>query len=137
MRPLDLDFFKNLASAINRKAIYSLSIVGFFIIVFKFFVPKVRALQNIHFDRERLKLLIISIVTLFVYSLFFDANLNEAFSIMWPIAFLSLVPLEVLFQAISKLRSRRNLLYLIYIIICLLDSHLEGRVKIFLKLFQG
>ena len=137
MRPLDLDFFKNLISALNRKAIYSLSLVGFLIIVFKFFIKNFRPLQSIHFDHERLKLLIISIATLFVYSLFFDANLNEAFSIMWPIAFLSLIPLEVLFQSISKLRSRRNLIYLIYIIICLLDSHLEGRVKIFLKLFQG
>ena len=118
-------------------AIFTAPILGFLIIVFKFFIKNFRPLQSIHFDHERLKLLIISIATLFVYSLFFDANLNEAFSIMWPIAFLSLIPLEVLFQSISKLRSRRNLIYLIYIIICLLDSHLEGRVKIFLKLFQG
>jgi len=135
MRPLDLDFFSNILTTINRKAIYSLSIFGFIIILLKTFFPKMRRIQNIHFNEERLKILVVTSLVLFVYSLFFDADLNKSFALMWPITFLTLVPLEVIFQGISKLRSRRNLIYLIYIIICLLDSHLEGRVKIFLKLF--
>lgn len=137
MQPLRLDFFLNLLTTINRKAIYSLSALGFLVLLLKTITPKLNILQSIHFDYDRLKILIITFLTLFAYSLFFDANLNKAFSTMWPIAFLAVIPLEVLFQSISKLRSKRNLIYLIYIIICLLDSHLEGRVKIFLKLFQN
>lgn len=137
MQPLSLAFVSNLITTISRKALYSLSLIGLAVIGFKFFIPHIRALKNVHFDHERLKILVVTFTILFIYSLFFDANLNNAFALMWPIAFLSLIPLEVLFQSISKLRSSRNLIYLVYIIICLLDSHLEGRVKIFLKLFQG
>jgi hypothetical protein len=54
---------------------------------------------------------------------------------MWILALLSLIPIEILFQTLSKLRSSRNMIYLIYILICLLDSHFEGRLKIFLKMF--
>jgi len=44
--------------------------------------------------------------------------------------------LEVLFQKIHRMRSQRNMIYLIYIIICLLDSHIEGRIKIWLNFFN-
>jgi hypothetical protein len=56
---------------------------------------------------------------------------------IWVLSFLSLIPIELIFQSISRLRSKRNMIYLIYILICLLDSHFEGRVKIFLKIFNN
>ncbi len=56
---------------------------------------------------------------------------------MWVLALLSLFPLELLFQRISRLRSSRNLIYAAYILIALLDSHFEGRVKILYRMFYG
>lgn len=44
-----------------------------------------------------------------------------------------LLPLERLFQILHQQRSQRNALYLTYILFCLLDSHLEGRVKVLVR----
>lgn len=51
------------------------------------------------------------------------------------LTFFSLIPLEWIFQSMARMRSRRNFIYVIYVLICLLDSHVEGRIKIFAHLF--
>lgn len=45
------------------------------------------------------------------------------------LSFLCLIPVEWFFLVHSKSRSFRNGIYLAYILICLLDSHFEGRLK--------
>ncbi len=54
---------------------------------------------------------------------------------MWVLTVFSLIPLEWIFQSISRLRSKRNAIYALYILVCLLDSHFEGRVRIIGKMF--
>ena len=71
------------------------------------------------------------------FSILGEEYFLKGFSMMWMLAFMSLIPLELVFQSISRLRSNRNMIYLIYILICLLDSHFEGRVKVFIRIFNS
>jgi len=48
---------------------------------------------------------------------------------------LCIIPLEHLFLLIQHVKSQRNIIFLSYLIICLLDSHMEGRVKILIGQF--
>ncbi len=48
-------------------------------------------------------------------------------------SFCMLIPLEVIFCAVGRMQSKKNLIYALYILLILLDSHFEGRVKIFLS----
>ena len=121
----------------NRKAFFSLSFFGFFILLFKMIKPSGGFVVNYKIEEDRIKQILLGITVLFLYGLIFDVSLISYFSLMWVFAFFSLIPLELIFQNISRLRSSRNMIYLIYILICLLDSHFEGRVKVFLRLFNS
>ncbi|MCY4524175.1 MAG: hypothetical protein OXB84_05505 [Halobacteriovoraceae bacterium] len=134
--PLDKIFFNNIADIISSKGFFSLSIFGFLILSLKLLSPKLFLIRNVHFDIFRIKVFLTLILIIFLYCMLFDDYLIKSFALMWPIAFLSLIPLELLFQSISKFRSGRNMIFVVYILICLLDSHFEGRVKIFLRLFN-
>jgi hypothetical protein len=61
----------------------------------------------------------------------------SGFGLMWFVVFLSILPLEWIFQTISRLRSRRNMIYLVYILVCLLDSHFEGRVRMVFDFYHS
>ena len=126
-----LNVLQDISTLVGRKAFYSLSFIGLILIFAKIY--KVKILEPFKIKTEKLKILLISILLFLVFSIPYKSFLIEGFSLMWFITFCSLIPLEILFQATSRLRSRRNMLYLIYILICLLDSHFEGRVKIFLR----
>jgi len=128
-------FLDHFLGIFDRKAFFILSILGFVVYLLKIFNS--RLLSQLQIDNDSLRILGISFVFLFLYSLIFDSYLMRDFSLIWPIALLSLFPLELIFQSISRLRSRRNMIYLIYIVICLLDSHFEGRIKIFLRFLDS
>ena len=136
-RPLDKNFFNDIVKVISSKAFFSLSIFGFLILSLKLLSTKITLIRNVYFDTSRIKVFFTLTLMIFLYSMLFDNHLVKSFALMWPLAFLSLIPLELLFQSISKYRSGRNMIFLIYILICLLDSHFEGRVKIFLRLFNS
>ena len=87
-------------------------------------------------DRKKLGEFSIILGIFILFSLVTGTTLIEDFFIMWIITFFALIPLEGIFQSISRLRSRRNLIYMLYVIVCLLDSHIEGRVKILVKLLM-
>jgi hypothetical protein len=70
-------------------------------------------------------------------SLLIEKDLAQSFGLMWFVVFLCILPLEWIFQSISRLRSRRNFIYMIYVIVCLLDSHFEGRVRIMYNFYQS
>jgi cellulose synthase/poly-beta-1,6-N-acetylglucosamine synthase-like glycosyltransferase len=91
---------------------------------------------QIYFDRQKQIQLSVAWPALMLFGYFFDRSLMQAFSLMWPLVLLSVIVLEALFQKINRMRSQRNMIYLIYIIICLLDSHIEGRMKICAKFFD-
>ena len=94
-------------------------------------------MKEFQIEKQSLNIVLVSYLIFISFSLFWDNSLLLGFGTMWVLAFLSLIPLELIFQSLSRVRSRRNMIYLIYILICLLDSHFEGRVKLFIKIFNG
>ena len=137
LQNLNIHFIGNISQILDRKAFFSLSIFGLGILIWKSIYPEKPLSKNFKFDMERVRDLGLSLLILLLFSTVFDSYLVKSFALMWPITVLSLVPIELLFQTISRLRSSRNMIYLIYILICLLDSHFEGRVKIFIRLFDS
>ena len=121
---------------LDRKAFYAISLIGLVLWVLKIKYPYHKKLAQIYFDRQKQIQLSVAWPILILFAYFFDRSLIQAFALMWPLILLSVVVLEVLFQKIHRMRSQRNMIYLIYIIICLLDSHIEGRVKIWLNFFN-
>jgi hypothetical protein len=69
--------------------------------------------------------------------LFIEKDLIRGLGMLWLLAFFSVLPLEGVFQALSRVRSRRNFIYAVYILVCLLDSHFEGRVRILYNFYQS
>lgn len=136
---IDFDFLKliSIQEIVSRKAFFSLSIFGLVFLLLFLWNPKLGIIKNFEFNRERIIQTLAFGLIFFLYSILFDPYILKDFGIMWFVVFLSLLPLEILFQSLSRLRSRRNIIYVIYILICLLDSHFEGRIKIFLKLFES
>jgi hypothetical protein len=121
---------------LQEKAFLSLSILGILIFLYKSFTKNKYFLEDFYFDKKRFfEFLLFSSV--FLVTGFFWTGLGEtSFLVLSLLVLLSLIPLELLFQKTSRHRSSRNIIFAIYVLICLLDSHFEGRVKIFLKMFE-
>jgi hypothetical protein len=119
------------------KAFYSLTYFGAAIVVLKLLNTKSKIFNSFLIEDLKLKAVLIIMGFLILYSILIDASFMDPMSLMWFIVLLSLIPLELLFQNIARLRSKRNMIYLVYIIICLLDSHLEGRIKIFIAILKS
>lgn len=134
--PGGFDFLENMKMIIDRKAFFTLSVFGLLIVVLKRTTPKLTPFAALHFDKVRVDELNIGLILIFVFGVLINGLTTQGFSLLWVMAFYSLIPLEVVFLQITRLRSSRNMIYLIYILICLLDSHFEGRFKIFLDLFH-
>ncbi|RLA64245.1 MAG: hypothetical protein DRQ88_05140 [Epsilonproteobacteria bacterium] len=128
---------RDLYELVVRKGFFALSIIGFFILTLKIIFKNTYYLKQFHFNLNKFKELIFFISLYLAFDYVFNMGGFKQYSYMWPIVFLSLIPLEFLFQKISRLRSSRNMIYLCYILICLLDSHFEERVKIFIKIIQN
>ncbi len=129
--------FDNLVSLIDRKAFFILSVFGVLILFLRSFVPRIKSIQVLKFGSVKMEELSIGLAVILLFGTFVNISAVSKFSLIWIITLFSLIPLELIFLHISRLRSSRNMIYLIYILICLLDSHFEGRVKIFLKLFNS
>jgi len=131
-------FMKKLMVEFNQKAVFSLSFLGLSLMILKYlriFDKKINS--HLFIDMNKMSFVLVSLFILLVYGFFFSPGLISGFGIIWPMVFLCLIPIEFIFQLSSRFRSNRNIIYLMYILICLLDSHFEGRVKIFLKLFNN
>ena len=137
LHSIDFGFFRQIALELDRKGFFILGLFGLVLVTLKVYWPKLAFIKEFQIERESVNIFLISFATYVLFSLFWDDSLIIGFGTMWPLAFLSLVPLELLFQSLSRARSSRNMIYLIYILICLLDSHFEGRVKVFLKIFNN
>ncbi len=118
---------------IETKAFFSISFFGLLILLLR----GLDILKSFDFKFYRSYLLIFYYTAIVLYCQFWAPNLIRSFGLIWFVTFLSLIPLELLFQSITRLRSKRNIIYVVYILICLLDSHLEGRVKIFLRFLNS
>jgi hypothetical protein len=144
---VDLTFFEDgltfnqfntwITAVIKRKSFYSLSVIGAIAVVFMIFRPKAKFLTSFIVDTKRLRELLILVFIIIVLSLFVERNLMIGFGLLWFVVFLSILPLEWIFQTISRLRSRRNFIYMIYVLVCLLDSHFEGRVRMIYDFYHS
>ncbi len=135
--PGGLVVFDNLISLIDRKAFFILSFFGMAIILVRKALPQFKSFQVLKFGAVKMQELVIGLIVILIFGTFVNTSMVSRFSLLWVVTLFSLIPLELIFLHISRLRSSRNMIYLIYILICLLDSHFEGRVKIFLKLFDS
>jgi hypothetical protein len=133
---LDTSVFEGISGIIRRKGFFSLSIVGVLIFILSCFRFEKLSIQHQHIEKVKFHHLLLLITALFFMALIVDVKLMTSLSAMWVVTLLSLLPLELIFYSISRLRSKRNLIYLTYILVCLLDSHFEGRIKILYSLFQ-
>ncbi len=126
----------NIGTIFNQKSFFILSLFGLIIAILKYLIPDQQYLKAFKIEKECLKQLAIALMVLFFYGLIIDANLIKNFLPIWVIALFSLIALEFIFQRMNRKRSNRNMVYLVYMLICLLDSHFEGRIKIFLTIFE-
>lgn len=122
---------------IDRKAFFALSFIGLFSLVIMLARPKWKSLTALNLDVLRLRELTILILCLLVLGILVEEELLIGFGILWFIVFLCVLPLEWIFQSLSRLRSKRNFIYVIYVLLCLLDSHFEGRVRIIYNFYQS
>ena len=144
---IDLRFFEHAMSfhqlnsyisvVLKRKAFYALSFIGLFAFILMLIKPKIKILSTLTIDFPRLRELAILVGIVFVMGLMIDRDLVKSFGMLWFVVFLSILPLEWIFQSISRLRSRRNFIYMIYVLVCLLDSHFEGRVRMMYNFYQS
>ncbi len=134
--PID-EMFSQFLSFLDQKAFFWLSFLGLILItVYLFSTEKFKKIGQLRLDKIKLNELMISIAFVFLVALVFERNLIKSFGMLWIFVPFSMFPLEWIFQSISRLRSKRNIIYVLYILICLLDSHFEGRLKILAKLFH-
>lgn len=129
--------FTYLAIVLKRKAFYGIAIIGFFSILIMVFTNKRRTLSVLALDVKRLREFCVLIICLLVLSLLVEKDYVQSFGILWFVVFLCILPLEWIFQSISRLRSRRNFIYMIYVLVCLLDSHFEGRIRILYNFYES
>jgi hypothetical protein len=144
---IDLRFFEHalsfhqlnnyLSMLIKRKAFYSISFIGLIAFIIMLIRPKNKLMATLSIDFKRLGELGILVVCVFALGLIVDKDLVKSFGMLWFVVFLSILPLEWIFQSISRLRSRRNFIYAIYILVCLLDSHFEGRIRMLYNFYQS
>jgi hypothetical protein len=130
-----MTYLNDLLWITKQKAFFFLSVLGLGIVCFFFLRSGKSFFEQIGLNKKNMQELLLYYGVLLVVGILLDVSLITKFSMMWPVAFLSLVPLEWLFISIKRFRSRRNLIYALYLLICLLDSHFEGRVKILLSNF--
>lgn len=144
---IDLRFFEHamsfhqlnnyLSMLIKRKAFYSISFIGLIAFIVMVIRPKNKLMATLIIDFKRLGELGILVLCVVALGLIVDKDLVKSFGMLWFVVFLSILPLEWIFQSISRLRSRRNFIYAIYILVCLLDSHFEGRIRLLYNFYQS
>ncbi len=132
-----MEMFDEITRFIGRKAFYVMSIFGVAIFLFKLITQKNDIYNLGTIKLEKVNQLAYSLLFIFIVSFIFDSRSSKEFSVLWIITLFSILPIEIIFQRIRGLRSRRNMIYMIYILICLLDSHFEGRLKIIYRLFSS
>ncbi|MBY0516215.1 MAG: hypothetical protein K2P81_04865 [Bacteriovoracaceae bacterium] len=144
---IDLDIFGHgwslsgiylfFANFIKRKSFYALALVGVVLLVLAYAPATRKKFAEFTLDRVRMGHFLSAVLILFLVGISLEKNLLRGFGMMWIIPFMALIPLEWVFQVISRLRSKRNFIYLLYVLICLLDSHFEVRVRITAKFFKN
>jgi hypothetical protein len=129
------EFSEVIKTMVLRKAFYTLFPLGMLIVLMYMLKSSNKYFSTFSVDKLKLKEILIAFISLITIGLVLEKDLLVGFSSVWMLVFFSLIPLEWIFQSISRLRSKRNIIYTMYILVCLLDSHFEGRLRIVGKMF--
>lgn len=122
---------------IVQKDILILSFVGMLILFIHLLNKRFLPQFSSSVEGRRLKQLCILTVIYGAIS-FFSGGVYLSYTfLLCFLTFLSLIPIELVFRSMHQLRSKRSLIFVIYILICLLDSHIEGRAKLFYQLVMS
>ncbi|MBI2521499.1 MAG: hypothetical protein HYV97_13865 [Bdellovibrio sp.] len=133
----NFDFFSEVLSILQRKAFFTLSWIGLPLAIAKILADQKIIFKSFHIPREKIVQFLLCILILIAATKFLGPSIGGTLALMAAVTVFSLIPLELVFQTMAKVRSQRNIIYLLYILICLLDSHFEGRLKIFIKFIDS
>ena len=120
---------------IYRKAFFIISPIGVILLIVYLTRRSGLILTYVNFDKTKILEALFGFVAIVFYGIAIQPSFVMGFSNVWILVFFCLLPIEWIFQSISRLRSKRNLIYAMYILVCLLDSHLENRFRIVGKMF--
>ena len=120
---------------LNRKAFFVISPVGLILGLFYLSGRSRTLLTYVGFDKFKFKQVFYGLIVVILFGVFIQPEFVAGFTFIWILSLLAVIPIEWVFQTISRLRSKRNIIYAIYILVCLLDSHLENRLRIIGKIF--
>lgn len=122
---------------IYRKAFFALAFFGLIPIFSFLFKSTIRYVRYFEISLRSLNLLCISLI--FCIALAFSVNKSffEDYGVIWVYPLLTIISLEWIFQSMRRFRSRRNLIYSVYFLICLLDSHFELRIAGVINFFTN
>jgi len=116
---------------IQSKSIYALSLAGIFIIFYSTLSKKFTFIKQFK-DQQKIKDYQFGLISLVIMAIFFVPSIISSLFFLLILSFLAMVPLDAIFINLQNTVSTRNIIYLSYILFCLLDSNLEGRIKILL-----
>jgi hypothetical protein len=126
---LSFDLLLSAWTNIEKKGFFVIAFIGIAIFIFNLFNQLV--MKRIENSAERVKyyylLVLVSIFA--ILAMIYPFNMAKGLTLLWLLTFFSIYPIEKLFGVMSKYRSKRNLVYLCYIILAILDSRLESRIK--------
>ncbi len=121
--------------SIYKKAFFTIAPIGIILSLIYRGTKSRLLFTYVNFDKNKFNEVLFGIASIVLMGIFVLPDMLRGFSIIWILAFFSLIPIEWIFQSISRLRSKRNIIYVMYILVCLLDSHLESRFRIIGKMF--
>lgn len=125
-------YFLEIINILNKKSLYVISFLGLLTMLLGSIFPN-KYKNKIRSEETLITLGAWSVF--FIVSAFFVPIAITGYTLVFILVFLAIAPLDILFEKLSLLRSKRNLIFMIYVIICLLDSHLEGRIKLMYENF--
>ena len=125
----------SMMDSIMRKAFFVIAPLGGLLIFLYLTNLSNYLLTYVNIDRKKLVEVLSGIFFITILGLFVSTSFFNGLTSLWILAFFALFPIEWIFQSISRLRSKRNLIYGMYILVCLLDSQMENRIRIVAKMF--
>ncbi len=114
------EILKSSQNLFQKKAIFILSIPGLFFLFKDIFDGK---------EETNLLRVFILLTIAFLWGLFLETMAIRSFFLLALFSFLSIFPISKIIIRLNPLKNKANLIFLVYIVFCLLDSSLEYRIK--------
>ena len=130
-----MDWYRPYFDTIFSKSIFAIlpvALVLFF--VKRRVIMESRIWKNFSGNHRSYDLFILCVLS-YVLALVFFPPIFGAYMLLVVITCICLFPLEHIFSFVQHSKSRRNMIFLSYLLMCLLDSNMEGRVKILISQF--